>query len=37
MALLKGRASYLCLHRLEMANQTDVSSATGVRQRSYQK
>ena len=32
MALLKGRASYLCLHRLEMANQTGVSSAPGVRQ-----
>ncbi len=32
MALLKGRASYLCLHRLEMAHQTGVSSAPGVRQ-----
>ncbi|HQD15532.1 MAG TPA: ATP-dependent DNA helicase, partial [Ottowia sp.] len=32
MALLKGRASYLCLHRFEMASQTDATSVTGVRQ-----
>jgi ATP-dependent DNA helicase DinG len=31
-ALLKGRGSYLCLHRLEFANQTDAARAPRTRQ-----